>query len=616
MKRLFVILCILLCVVPMSRAGGNDGELRRGSTCHVYVSPSASPVIILAADELEDHLRQVLDVRCVRRESDGLSPVRLVLSPVGEEKAFPAGLSAGQQPGEDGYCLDLRDGRVDITGGNDRGVLYGVYSFLEKYLGCRWYTSEVSCLPRLERVSLPAGVESYTPPVRWREVYYYGLCDPVLAGRLKLNGNAQGKGEVAPHRRAIRGGTHAGWGLWCHSLYTLVPPALYATHPEYFAEVDGRRVPPRQDGTQLCLTQPDLPGRMEAALDSLMQVSFSGLPVWADSSAHYWSVSQMDGGGNCQCADCRASDAYDGSPSGTMLKLVNRVAARFPDKDIATLAYTYTRKPPLHTRPAANVVIQLCAIETARQGINLPIATASEHAAFRQDLMGWGRICNQIVVWDYEVQFQNLVSPFPNFSTMQGNINFYVDNHVNAIFCQGNREKGGELAELRGYLLAKLLWNPHCDLEAEMDGFLNGYYGPAGVYIKQYITDMETSLKQSGARLSMDGEPEAHRHGYLSEACLARYRRYFDQAEQAVAHRPELLKRVRKERMPLLYAQIRLGYGPAKERLRMLEELNRLAAENDVWMFSEVDWREDQSGNREMFYRKYRKLLDAELARL
>lgn len=614
MRYWIVAVVLLMMVFPRVQARGL--ALESSHTYTIYVSPSASPVITLAADELENHLRQVLDVRCVRRESNGLSPVHLVLSLGEKEEAFHAVLPAGQQPGEDGYCLDMRDENLVITGGNDRGVLYGVYSFLEKYLGCRWYTSEVSCLPRLERVSLPAGVESYTPPVRWREVYYYDLCDPVLAARFRLNGNAQGKGEVSPRRRAIRGGTHAGWGLWCHSLYTLVPPALYATHPEYFAEVGGLRVPPRQDGTQLCLTQPDLPGLMEVALDSLMQVPFSGLPVWADSSAHYWSVSQMDGGGNCQCADCLASDVYDGSPAGTLLKLVNRVAARFPDKDIATLAYTYTRKPPLHTRPAANVVIQLCAIETARQGINLPIATAPEHAAFRQDLMGWGRICNQIVVWDYEVQFQNLVSPFPNFSTMQGNINFYVDNHVNAIFCQGNREKGGELAELRGYLLAKLLWNPHCDLQAEMDDFLNGYYGPAGVYLKQYIADMETSLKLSGARLSMDGDPEAHRDGYLSEACLARYRRYFDQAEQAVADRPELLKRVCKERMPLLYAQICLGYGPAQERLRMLEELNRLAEENDVWMFSEVDWREDQSGNREMFYRKYRKLLDAELAHL
>ena len=53
-----------------------------------------------------------------------------------------------------------------------------------------------------------------------------------------------------------------------------------------------------------------------------------------------------------------------------MLKFVNQIAEHFPHKKIATLAYTYTRKAPLYTKPASNVVIQMCAIETARQGIN------------------------------------------------------------------------------------------------------------------------------------------------------------------------------------------------------------------------------------------------------
>ncbi len=36
---------------------------------------------------------------------------------------------------------------------------------------------------------------------------------------------------------------------------------------------------------------------------------------------------------------------------------------------------------------------------------------------------------------------------------MQDNIQFYIKNNATGIFCQGNREKGGEFAELRGYLL-------------------------------------------------------------------------------------------------------------------------------------------------------------------
>ena len=85
-----------------------------------------------------------------------------------------------------------------------------------------------------------------------------------------------------------------------------------------------------------------------------------------------------------------------------------------------------------------------------------------------------------------------------------------------------------------------------------------------------------------------------------------RYKHWFDLAEKAVINQPDVLKRVRKERMAIMYAQIRLEYGTREERKQLLTQLIQLAEENDIWMFSEVDNRNDQSGNREMFYQKYR----------
>jgi hypothetical protein len=78
----------------------------------------------------------------------------------------------------------------------------------------------------------------------------------------------------------------------------------------------------------------------------------------------------------------------------------------------------------------------------------------------------------------------------------------------------------------------------------------------------------------------------------------------FDLAEQSVAHDSLLLARVQKDRMPLMYVQLRLKYGTVEKRRKILDELIHLAEINDIWMFSEVDWRSDQSGNREMFKKK------------
>lgn len=602
---IFMSLLVLGISIISLQAQNGKMALENGRTYYIYTCPDAPKVVIHAAEELSKYITQVFKVSCVRQSVSMDRPEMLVLA-LAKEKidtkcVFPANIILG----EDGYYLSIQKDVIIIGGQNGRGVLYGVYSFLEKYIGCRWYSSEVSFIPKLNKKQLPFIEESYTPIVKWREVFYYDLCDPDIAARLKLNGNTLRKGLTARNRWAIKGGCHAGWGLWCHSLYDVVSPSLYDTHPEYFSEIEGKRIQPCSEGTQLCLTNSDLPHHAINSLSRLIQKLQPETPVWADSSANYWSVSQMDGRGNCTCQKCRTSDLYDGSPSGTMLKFVNQIAERFPHKKIATLAYTYTRKAPLHTKPASNVVIQMCAIEIARQGINFPIATSDIHAAFRKDLVDWGKICNEILVWDYVIQFQNLVSPFPNFSNMQDNINFYTNHNVSAVFCQGNREKGGEFAELRGYLLAKLLWNPQCDMKKEMDDFLTGYYGKAGIYIRQYINDMEQALRNSKAVLSMDGDLEAHRNGYLSKECVKRYKHRFDLAENAVANQPEILKRVRKERMAVMYAQICLEYGTIEERKQLLTQLIQLAEENDIWMFSEVDNRKDQSGNREMFYRKY-----------
>ena len=606
-KELFIFIVFILLTTTSLQAQNEKMTLESGRTYYIYACPDASNVVH-AAEELSKYITQIFNVPCVQQSASLGRPEMLVLTKEKNDTKYV--LPATTILGEDGYYLNIQKDAIVIGGQNGRGVLYGVYSFLEKYVGCRWYSSEVFFIPLLNKKQLPFVEESYTPIVKWREVYYYDLCDPVIAAQLKLNGNTLRKGLTAPNRWAIKGGHHAGWGLWCHSLYNVVSPSLYETHPEYFSEIEGKRIQPCSEGTQLCLTNPELPYHAINSLNRLIQKTQAEVPVWADSLAHYWSVSQMDGRGNCTCQQCQTSDLYDGSPSGTMLKFVNQIAEHFPHKKIATLAYTYTRKAPLYTKPASNVVIQMCAIETARQGINFPIATSNIHAAFRKDLVDWGKISNEILVWDYVVQFQNLVSPFPNFSTMQDNINFYTAHNVSAIFCQGNREKGGEFAELRGYLLAKLLWNPQCDMKQEMDDFLTGYYGKAGIYIKQYIADMEQALKKSKAILSMDGDPETHREGYLSKECIERYKHWFDLAENAVANQPDVLKRVRKERMAIMYAQIRLEYGTSEERKQLLAQLIQLAEENDIWMFSEVENRKDQSGNREMFYQKYMNTLN------
>src|SRR5690606_25401309 len=137
---------------------------------------------------------------------------------------------------------------------------------------------------------------------------------------------------------------------------------------------------------------------------------------------------------------------------------VNKIAKEFPDKIISTLAYWYSRKAPKNIKLEPNVNIMLCNIESRRQA---PVFETDP--AFSNDLKDWGALTNDILIWDYNIQFTNFFAPFPNLHTIKPNIKFYTDNHVNALFMQANNEPAAEMALLRSYLISKLMWKPDAD---------------------------------------------------------------------------------------------------------------------------------------------------------
>ena len=67
---------------------------------------------------------------------------------VGTDANFPITLSIDSTLGEDSFRIQAtvgegKDECLTITGGNGRGLLYGVYQFLEKYADVRFFTPEV-----------------------------------------------------------------------------------------------------------------------------------------------------------------------------------------------------------------------------------------------------------------------------------------------------------------------------------------------------------------------------------------------------------------------------------------------------------------------------------------
>ena len=425
---------------------------------------------------------------------------------------------------EDGFAIKTDSSRLIIAGGNEKGTLYGVYSFLEKYLGCRMYTPKVKVIPSNTKITLENINDQQVPVIGFRDTHYRATWDAEYTDWHKL--------DHAPD------GERTDWGMWVHTFNELVPPQVYyQSHPEWFAMVKGKRLP-----TQLCLANPAV---LEVTVQNLRK------KIAQNPSAKYWSVSQNDNRDYCTCDLCRALDSIEGSPSGSIISFVNKVADQFPDKMISTLAYEYGRHAPKTLKPRDNVNIMLCSIEAYRDKA-LTQDTAS--AEFVKDVKDWGKISKDIIIWDYVIQFNHLLSPFPNFQVLQPNLQFFAENGVNAMFEQGNREVGGEFAALRSYMISKLMWDPYLNADSVMNDFLNGYYGAAGKNIRTYIDVMREELLKNKKPLRIFGSPNDAADTYLTPALIAKYNSMFDEAEKAVKDSAVILERVRIARLPLMYA--------------------------------------------------------------
>jgi hypothetical protein len=332
-------------------------------------------------------------------------------------------------------------------------------------------------------------------------------------------------------------------GFYVHTFNRLVPWETYfEKHPEYFALMGNKRII-----DQLCLTNPDV---FELTINKLKEE----MAIQPDRKL--WSVSQGDNFSYCQCNQCAKIIAEEGSAAGPIVHFVNRVAAQFPEKMISTLAYQYSRKAPKKIKPADNVQIMLCTIELNR---SRAIENDSLSVSFLKDITDWGKISKNIYLWDYTVNFSHHISPFPNLHTLQKNIQFFTKNKVNAHFQQTNASLGHEFSELKAYLIARLLWNPSINVDSVMTDFLNGYYGPAGVYIQQYITQLTKEIQKTGEWLDIYGHPVAHAKTFLSHENVMQYNQYFDAAEKAVNKDALLLQRVKLCRLPIQYAMMEIG---------------------------------------------------------
>lgn len=526
----------ILALVGWPTGGfGADLELtKNGHTSYcILTQAEASAPERHAAAELAHFLEKITGAAFPVRQAAGPLPRQAILVGPGAatRQAFPE--VDLQVFGPEELVMRSKGQWLLLAGGRPRGTLYAVYRFLQESCGCRWWAPWAATIPARPTLTISSLDRREQPAFRWRDPCWYSAFDGEWAVRNQVNGTGVQANE------ATGGNLH--YAGFVHTFYPLVPPdEHYRSHPEWFSLIDGKRSTLHG---QLCLTNPRL---RQFVVQRVKQV------IRDNPQASIVSLSQNDAGGHCQCSACRAVDEEQGSPAGSLLAFVNQVAEEVekahPHVLIDTLAYSYSRKPPRTLRARPNVAVRVCSIE-CDFGVPFYHPRNADYAA---DLQEWRGHCSNLFVWDYTSNLAHYVLPHPNWFVLGPNLRFFQRHSVVSVFAQGAApSKGGELPELRAWLLARLMWDPRQDDQALIDEFLAGYYGaPAAPFIRQYLNLMRQAL--GNAVLSCYNPPE--HSPFLKFAILQQAERLWEQALQTASGDADKAWRIEQGLLSVRYA--------------------------------------------------------------
>lgn len=384
-----------------------------------------------------------------------------------------------------------------LCGKGDLGTEYAGYTFLERYCGVRWlwpgHTGE--CVPQQTTISVGTICDQENPDFRLR----------ILDGVAPL---PEGSPEPLWKKRN-KVMTVSGY-VGGHNWAKLIPPEKYGpTNPEYFALVDGKREQDwtaydGQHGYQLCTTNPDV-----------VQISINYVRNFFDEhpDVEIYSIDANDGGGWCECDNCRAldsgkvraipssggvEDTVDARPVITdrVYAFVNQIAAGIKqthaDKFVLHLAYSDYIEPPEKIKPLDNVIVQI----TLNCECHYDLAYKEDQWRLIQE---WSKVTSNLMLYEYFNHTWKLQLPRSISRAVGEAIPYYHQCGARFFFAQASDDFGSEGLTL--YLAAKLLWDTNLDLEELIADYCEQAFGAGAKLMRRYFSRLEVLWEGALARL-------------------------------------------------------------------------------------------------------------------
>ena len=477
----------------------------------------------------------------------------------------------------DTVIINCHKNTLYLAGDRPRGTVYAVYTFLEKYLKCGFWTPEVETVPSKETITLGKINYRYAPPFSYRQVFSDTAHRyRAFAVKLKLNGEIWSK----PISEKLGGSFKIDIAHTLTRRY-LNPEKYFDKHPDWYSyrKKDKKR---HKANTQICTSNP-------AALVKLTEEIMVFMAKNPDE--RFLSVSFADNNNVCQCSKCEALVKKYNSNSALSVTAANYVASKvikkYPNLRIVLMAYWTTEKPPAGMKLAPNIAVCFAMLD---RNHGLPVCRNDK---FIRYLREWKKLShNQVYIWDYYAAFSNFLVPYPSLLNMESNIRTYREFGAKGIFAQLPFGSISQLVELKTWIFAKLVWNPSLNEQKLIAQFLKANYGKAAPYISEYIYMLN---RVKGNKWVGTGGTKK----WLPVKNMIEADKFFEKAQTSVADNQVVAKRIRKLKASILMAEIN-RYDefkkarqkmqlPIKTRTQLIDELEAIGKEFKCSCYKEWD---------------------------
>jgi hypothetical protein len=594
--------------------------------CAIVLGTQSTPPERRAADELQLYFKKAsgAEVQVVAADNLPANAFPIFLETAGAASAIEKfGIGAKVESlSDEGFILKADKRGLVIASKKPLGVLYGAYTFLENALGVRWLMpgEDGEFVPQKATIAI-GEMENLQNPASITRTFV--LTATSVAANLKdtwswmvrnkMQVNTGDKrfwnSEKVAEQMDGLGAVLTGGG---HALAMFVPDTLFEAHPEYFSLVNGVRHRSSAGGDefgriyQRCTSNP-------AVID--LSVEYI-LKFFRDKRAgDAFLIGNNDGNGWCECDNCRALDdpweAEHGIVSTRFFKFINSVAERvwkeFPNKEIRAWGYQLYQTAPrgVVPDPRLNIFVAMQA-RCYRHSLDDPTCPANIRT--RAILEDWTRLGNTIGVREYYSCFigGGATMPYIPLEDIVARDLKYANKIGLKLWMDESPPPDGifapmyDVREVREswrarfpmyYVAAKLLWNPHLNVQELEDEAYQKYFGPAGQAMQSYRHLLIKAWEETPGHFNMHTPPITIGKSLLKAGVEKQLLEYLDAADKVVANDAEMAKRVALERE--YFAMVWQAMARKLEESTAWNDINAIQREGAISIdgtLSEADW--------------------------